>query len=435
MNSLAEVWLTLLELLRNELTSTAINTWFSECTPVELENNRLVIYTPSEFKRDILSQRFASNIKVALTELFSSEFELLVITDDELDSYRETVKDDDLPIIEGFTFDKFIVGASNKFAHAAAIAVSENPGTAYNPLFIYGNSGLGKTHLLLAIGQSLRSRDKHARISYVKGDEFTNEMVHSLRVHTQQEFREKYRYADLFLVDDIQFISGKFAVQEEFFHTFNTLYESKRQIVITSDRPPVEINKIEDRLRSRFEGGLLADVQTPDLETRIAIITNKAASLGLFIQPDVTEFIAETISANIRQIEGVVKKMSAYKSIENANPDLVSARRAIKDVIRLGEFGPTPDSIIEETARYFSLPVAELVGQRRSKTISTARQLAMYLIRSLTGLPLVEIGSFFDDRNHSTVISSIRKIEKLLETDTELTSTMQDIASNINSRN
>jgi len=284
MNSLNDIWNSVLAVLGQNLTATALNTWFDDCTPVEIVNNRLVIHTPTEFKRDIIQSRFAQTIIDALSDLFSAEFKLTILAGDELDSYiSETKTDDTLPEVAGFTFDNFVVGPSNKYAHAAAIAVAENPGKLYNPLFIYGNSGLGKTHLLLAIGSAIHAKNPKAKIVYVKGDDFTNDLVHAIQVGGGEDLRAKYRSADLLLMDDIQFIAGKQQTQEEFFHTFNTLYEAGKQIVVTSDRPPMEMNKLEDRIRTRLEWGLMADVQPPDLETRMAITRNKAAQFGVVL--------------------------------------------------------------------------------------------------------------------------------------------------------
>ena len=435
MNSVNDVWKNIMEKLGEELTTTAVNTWFSDCSPVELLDNRLVIHTPSNFKKEVITRRYAVSITEALSDIFSCDFELLVLAEDEIDEYGTPDSIDEmLPEMAGYTFDRFVVGNSNKFAHAAAVAVSENPGTAYNPLFIYGNSGLGKTHLLLAIGQNLHKKHQNIKIAYVKGDEFTNYMIRSIKESTQEEFRSKYRNVDLFLVDDIQFIAGKIGVQEEFFHTFNTLFEAGSQIVITSDRPPIEMVKLEDRLRSRFEGGLMADVQPPDTETRMAIIRNKAAQLGMVLSDEVVECIAENITANIRQIEGVVKRLTAYREILDDSVTINSVKRAIKDVIRVGTYIPTPDIIIDETARYYSLDPSDLRGQRRSKNMAMARQVSMYLMRSLTNLSLNDIGEQYEDRNHSTVLNSIRKVEYLLKNDPTMSSTIRDISSNISSR-
>lgn len=419
-----------MDYLSAELTSTTMNTWFSECRPIDLTDSRLVIYTPTTFKRSIIKERYASIISSKLTELFSAPFELEVLAGDELDDYERTVPDDSLPEVAGYTFDQFIVGNSNKFAHAAAIAVADKPGESFNPLFIYGNSGLGKTHLLLSIGQKIHEKDPSAKIVYVKGDEFMNQMVQSIKDNTQAEFRNKYRYVDLFLVDDIQFIAGKLGVQEEFFHTFNNLWEAGKQIVITSDRPPIEMVKLEDRLRTRFEGGLMADIQSPDLETRMAIIRNKASQLGMTLPDEVVEYIANEIKSNIRQIEGVVKRLTAYNSIMHETIDISMAKRAVKDVVRDGAYIPTPDVIIEETARYYSLDPENLKSQRRDKNIAMARQVAMYLMRTHTNLSLKEIGDQFS-RNHTTVMSSLDKIEDLLDKKPEMNNTIRDISSNI----
>ncbi len=434
MDSLQDIWQSVMKKLEGELTPTAINTWFSDCQPVALEEKRIVLQTSSDFKRNIINQRFGDTIRKTMSDLFSCDFELLVLTADEIDDYQKPAADDDLPEAAAYTFDRFIVGQSNKFAHAAAIAVSESPGKIYNPLFLYGNSGLGKTHLLLAIGQAIREKDPSVKIGYVKGDEFTNDLVTSLQNGTMEEFRRRYRNVDLFLVDDIQFIAGKERTQEEFFHTFNKIYESGHQIVITSDRPPMDMVKLEDRLRTRFEGGLMADIQPPDLETRIAIIRNKSIGVGLLLNDEIVEYIATNITANIRQIEGVVHRLTAYRDMQDDTITISSVKRAIKDVIRIGVFIPTPEAIISETSRYYGIPEEDIRGQRRSKNTAMARQVAMYLIRSLTNLSLVDIGEQFENRNHSTVLSSIRKVEDLIKSDPDTAASIRDITSNLNAR-
>ena len=434
MNSLNDIWDKVIEILSNQLTPTAINTWFSDCTPVDIEDCRLVLHTTTEFKRNIINSRFSESIKAVLSDIFACDFDLLVLAGDEVNDFELKKKSENsLPEMDGYTFDNFIVGSSNKFAHAAAIAVAENPGKAYNPLFIYGNSGLGKTHLLLAIGQEIHSRSPEKSIAYIKGDEFTNQMVKSLRENKAEEFRTKYRNVSLFLVDDIQFIAGKQGTQEEFFHTFNNIYEAGHQIVITSDRPPIDMSVLDDRLRSRFEGGLMADIQPPDLETRMVITRAKAAQLGLIIEDDAVNYIAETLSSNVRQIEGVVKRLTAYKEILGKKIDTADVKRAIADVTKNGSYIPSPQRIIHETARFFSLSEQDIRGQNRSKSTAFARQVSMYLIRTLTNLPLKEIGGEYEGRNHSTVLSSIKKIEDLIRTDKAVADTVRDITSNINS--
>ena len=434
MNSVNDIWDEIVKILSKQLTPTAISTWFSDCTPVEIDDCKLVLHTTTDFKRSIIISRFGDTIKLALSDLFSCDFDILVLAGDEINDFSIKKKaENSLPEMEGYTFDRFIVGNSNKFAHAAAVAVAEKPGAIYNPLFIYGNSGLGKTHLLLAIGQEIHEKDPAKKIAYVKGDEFTNQLVQAIKDGTGEDFRTKYRNVDLFLVDDIQFIAGKQQTQNEFFHTFNNIFEAGHQIVITSDRPPMEMSLLDDRLRTRFEGGLMADIQAPDLETRMAIIRNKAAQLGLLLSDEAVAYIAENITANIRQLEGVIKRLTAYKEILDDVITIDSVKRAIKDVIKIGTYIPTPDVIIKETAKYYSLKEEDLRGQNRSKNTAMARQVSMYLMRSLTNLSLKDIGTEYEDRNHATVLASIRKVEDLLKTDSSMAGIVRDITSNINS--
>ena len=436
MNSINDIWAGIMEILSAQLTSVSINTWFADCTPIELNDGKMVIHTTSKFKKDILTQRFADTIKAALSELFSCDFDLLILAGDELDEYREMKKDERaLPEMDGYTFENFIVGNSNKYAHAAALGVTRNPGSKnYNPLFIYGNSGLGKTHLLLAIGSAIHESDPSAKIAYIKGDEFTNQMVKSIQTGTAEEFRQKYRNVDLFLVDDIQFIAGKESTQEEFFHTFNNIYEAGHQIVITSDRPPIDMLLLDDRLRTRFESALMAKVETPDLETRIAIIRNKAGQLGMVLSDQVVQYIAENVTNNIRQLEGVVKRLTAYRELEDNAIDIDAVKRTIKDIVRIGVYVPSPDVIIEETARYYSISPEDIKGQKRNKNIAIARHVSIYLVRTLTNLSLNDIGANFEGRNHATVLASINKIESMIKTDKDMAATIRDITSNINAR-
>lgn len=433
MNSLNDIWDSVLAVLGQNMTATTLNTWFSDCTPIKIVNNQFVLHTPLEFKRNIIQERYAGIITDVLSDLFSADFKLLILAGDEIDSYI-TEADDSLPEIAGFTFDNFVVGPSNKYAHAAAIAVAEKPGKLYNPLFIYGNSGLGKTHLLLAIGSSIHTKNPSAKIVYVKGDDFTNDLVHAIQVGGGEELRAKYRSADLLLMDDIQFVAGKQQTQEEFFHTFNTLYEAGKQIVVTSDRPPMEMNKLEDRIRTRLEWGLMADVQPPDFETRMAITRNKAAQFGIVLPDDVVTFIGENVTSNIRQLEGVVKKLTAYRDLLEDEITVSSVRRAIKDVIRVGTYVPTPNVIIQETARYYSVTEEAVRGQSRQKNTATARQVAMYLCRNLTNMALTDIGAQFDGRNHATVLASIRKIEDMMQSSPDFATVIREVTYNINSK-
>ena len=307
MNSAAEIWNRVLSLMEGPLTSTTLNTWFDDTEALSLTPDRLTLYTPSDFKRDIITSRYLPNIQQALRELFSADIEVTVLGQGEKPQ-GDPHRGDFLPGTEEYTFDTFVVGSSNKFAYSAAQAVADAPGKpkGYNPLFIYGESGLGKTHLLYAIAHSIHSRFPDYRIVYIKGDAFTNELIAAIREGKNQEFREKYRSADVFLMDDVQFIAGRDSSQEEMFHTFNSLYENGKQIVFTADRPPKEMLRLDDRLKTRFEWGLPIDVQPPDYETRVAIIKNKAIQRGMNLPDPVLQYIAENITANVRQIEGTV---------------------------------------------------------------------------------------------------------------------------------
>ena len=332
-----------------------------------------------------------------------------------------------------YTFDTFVVGSANRFAHAACLAVAEAPADAYNPLFLYGGVGLGKTHLMHAIGHFVLNRHPETVVRYVTTETFTNELIEAIQQKRTAEFRDRYRKCDLLLIDDIQFLAKKESTQEEFHNTFNALHDAGKQIVITSDRPPLEMSLLDDRLRTRFEGGLMADIQPPDLETRMAITRNKAAQLGLILSDDAVEYIAENITANIRQIEGVIKRLTAYKEILNDVITIDSVKRAIADMIRTGDNIPKPDNIIRETAKYYSLREEDLRGQSRSKNMAMARQVSMYLMRSLTNLSLKDIGEQYEGRNHATVLSSIRKVEDLMAKDPKMAAIVRDITSNITS--
>ena len=432
MNSIQDIWNGIMEILSGKLTPVSIKTWFEDCTPVDLKDGTLVIHTTTDFKRGILQSRFENEIKEALREMFSCDFDLLILAGDE--EYEDPVSPNPLPEMEGYTFDSFIVGKSNEFAYAAAQGVVKNPGSkVYNPLFIYGNSGLGKTHLLCAIGTAIHEARPEAKIAFVKGDDFTNEVVRSIKEGTADEFRKKYRGVDLFLVDDIQFIAGKEATQEEFFHTFNSIYESGHQIVITSDRPPIDMLRLDDRLRTRFEGGMMADVQPPDVETRMAIIRNKAGHLGMQLSDDIVSYIAQKITSNIRQIEGVINRLTAYRDLTGDAVTREMVDDAMGTVTREGIYVPTPETILKETARYYQVSEEEIKGVSRQKNIVTSRHITAYLIRNLTNLPLSGIGDYLN-RDHATVLASIRKVESSIKTDKELAATIRDITSNINSR-
>lgn len=334
-----------------------------------------------------------------------------------------------------FTFENFIKGPSNQFAFAAAQAVAANPSGAYNPLFIYGGSGLGKTHLLTAIQTEIKRTHPDFVIMYVTCEQFTNELIAAIRAGSTEDFRMKYRVADLLLVDDIQFIAGKKQTQEEFFHTFNTLYESGRQIVLTSDRPPREMTQLEDRLQTRFEWGLMVDVAPPDFETRLAIIKNKAALLGVQLPDDISSFIAENLTANVRQIEGALNKLLAYRDLLGNQVDGEAVSRAVKDMLKkYNEFVPSPSLIIEYICRYYDVDEEQVRGQGRKRDLMEARQTAMYLIRRMTNLSLNDIGKEFGDRDHTTVLHSLDQVEKKMRSDPAYAEKVKEITTNINNK-
>ena len=436
MYSSAYVWAKVLAHMEERLTATVVSAWLDDAEVVELNEKQLVLYTPQELRKNIIETRYAPHIQDGIRELFQMDVQIQVLTGDELEIYQSKNKVPEfLEYNPQFTFDRFIVGPSNRFAHAAAIAVANKPAEAYNPLFIYGPSGLGKTHLLYAIAGEINKHHPHFNIVYIKGDEFTNELIKALQEGRNQEFRNKYRNADLFLVDDIQFIAGKDSTQEEFFHTFNTLYENHKQIVLTSDRPPSELLRLEDRLKTRFEWGLIADINPPDYETRMAIIQNKSKSLGIDMPNDVASYIAENITSNIRQIEGTVKKIKAYWELTGMEITVPNVSRAIKDMFK-GDTNtlPTPKLIISEVARFHNITEDAILGTQRNKGTAEARQVAMYLIRKMTNLSLPDIGKEFS-RDHATVIHGIRKVETALaDGKNPLNDTIRDITSNINNK-
>ena len=436
MNPAAEVWEKVKALMGAEMTATTLNTWFDDAEAVALEESRFVLYTPTRFKRDIIAARYLTPIQNALHELFSADFQVTVLTEDEKSGFQEAAKQGVfLPGTEEYTFDRFVVGSSNKFAHAAARKVADNPGESYNPLFIFGNSGLGKTHLLYSIAHTIHANHPNYKVIYVKGDAFTNELISAIREGRNQEFRDKYRGADVFLMDDVQFIAGRDSTQEEMFHTFNTLYELKKQIVFTSDRPPKEMLRLEDRLKTRFEWGLLADIIPPDYETRMAIIRNKSIRMGMELPDFLIQLIAENITANVRQIEGTVNKIMAYQDLIGDTVDKNTVIRAVKDIFKeKSDILPTADVIIEEVCKFYNIEPDILRGQGRSKDISLARQIAIYQIRRMTNLSLKEIGQEFGGRDHSTVLNALNRIESLVKTAPEKAEIVKDITTNINAR-
>ena len=431
----AYVWAKIINYLEERLTAVTVSATFDDAEVVELNEEQLILYSPSDFRRETIRRRYKQHIQDALSEIFHSEAKLVVFGDEELNAYRSKGKQTtSMDFNPQFSFDNFVVGPSNRFAHGAAIAVSNIPGQVYNPLFIYGPPGVGKTHLLYAIANGIRKQKPDANIVYIKGDQFTIELIAAIQSGKNIEFRSKYREADLFLIDDVQFIAGKESTQEEFFHTFNKLYEEHKQIVMTSDRKPSDMHTLQDRLKSRFEWGLLADIQPPDYETRMAIIKKKAVSLGLELPDDVCDYIAVNVTNNVRQIEGTVKKILAYRDLNDMPLDLPNVSRAINDMFKNeGNAVPTPSLIISQVCKFYSIDEAVLRGTQKNRGTSEARHVAIYLIRKLTNLSFPDIGKEFG-KDHSTVMYSVKKVELAIKgDDTTMQNNIRDITANINS--
>lgn len=438
MESFAELFQYVLEICRGKMSDVAFSLWLKDIVPVHLDESTAYLKVNSEFKMNIVKEKYTSILKAAFTEVLGFEVDVDITCDapaSEPPAHTPVSAPQNHSPASGeyaYTFDTFIVGPSNKFAHAASVAVAANPANAYNPLFIYGASGLGKTHLLHAICTDIRKNRSDYNIIYVKGDEFANEMITSIQDKTTPAFREKYRQASVLLVDDIQFIGGKESTQEEFFHTFNTLYESGKQIVLASDRPPKEIKTLEDRLRTRFEWGLLADIQPPDFETRIAIIRRKAQLLDIQIPDDVAEYIANRLKTNIRQLEGAVKKLKAYKLLQGTSPSIVIAQNAIRDILNDNQPVPvTVERIIAEVGRTYGITPQDIRSNKRNAQISSARQVSIYIVREITQMSMSTIGEEFGGRDHSTIVYAIQQVEKNMKKDLRYKETIEDIIKNI----
>ncbi len=424
-----EIWAKTLEILERELgmSKTSIDTWFVDIKPVSFVDNCLTVLIKNDFVRGYVETQYATWITNALKILFSVDISLRVI-----DREAEPEETAEHQFNEEYSFERFVVGSSNTFAHAAAKAVAQAPGTSYNPLLIYGGSGLGKTHLLFAIAGTVEKNNPSAHIVYVKGADFINEFIESIQARTADEFRNKYREADLLLVDDIQFIAGHPRTEEEFFHTFNTLHEAKKQIVLISDRLPSEMVNLEERLRTRFESGLIVDIQPPDFETRLAIINLKCKRLGLDLTAKQKETIANNITSNVRQIEGVIKKIHAYSSLLQTEISDEIVQRAISDMIRENPgLNPTPEIIIKEVCKYYRVEEPVLLGKNQSKSTVLPRQIAMYLIREILGTSFPDIGKIFSDRHHTTVIYAHTTIKDKIKADREFQNEIKDIRNNI----
>ena len=436
---LKNLWDKTLDIIKSELSEVSFNTWIKSCQPLSVSSDTIKISVPNSFTQDILDKRYkdlvVNSIKAVCSKIYKIEFIIMSDAYDKdennsLEISKSIIVNDEMSstLNPKYTFKSFVIGNSNRFAHAASLAVAESPAKAYNPLFIYGGVGLGKTHLMHAIGHYILASNPKAKVVYVSSEKFTNELINAIKDDKNEEFRNKYRNVDILLIDDIQFIAGKERTQEEFFHTFNALHDANKQIILSSDRPPKEIPTLEDRLRSRFEWGLIADIQVPDFETRMAILKKKADVENLNIANEVMGYIATKIKSNIRELEGALIRIIAYSSLTNREVTVDLATEALKDIISKKQGKNVTISIIQDVvSSYFNLRIEDLKSQRRTRNVVYPRQIAMYLSRKLTDMSLPKIGEEFGGRDHTTVIHAYEKISENLKIDDSLQQTVNDI--------
>lgn len=427
-----EIWNFLVQKFRDSLSKVSFDTWIGSAELLEVTEQSIKIKVPSNLQKDYWKRNLVTKVVEYLYEYLGKEMTPLLVTEDEV----AEVEVSKMPrpqlntrpqLVENYTFDRFVIGKGNQMAHAAALVVSEEPGEVYNPLFFYGGVGLGKTHLMQAIGHQLLELNPEANVKYVTSEKFANDFINSIQNRTSEQFRQEYRNVDLLLVDDIQFFADKEGTQEEFFHTFNTLFDRKKQIVLTSDRLPNEIPKLEERLVSRFEWGLSVDITPPDLETRIAILRKKADANLLDIPNDTLSYIAGQFQSNIRELEGALVRVQAYATMHGREITTSLAADALKSLIRSSDREITVEKIQEETAKHFQISVKELKGKSRVQRIVIPRQVAMYLARELTKLSLPKIGAAFGGKDHTTVLHAHDKITKLQQTDGDTKHDIQEI--------
>jgi len=438
-SQLADIWKETLKLVEKDLSKPSFETWFQSTELIAYYDDYLIISTPNVYSKDWLQNRYIDLIKAKLQTLLNHPVNLKFViaqqNENDLDLNEETKK---IPknhedyignqLNPKYTFDTFVVGNSNRFAHAASLAVAESVARAYNPLFIYGGVGLGKTHLMHAIGHYVIETNKNAKIVYVSSEKFTNELIDGIKDDQTTNFRNKYRNIDVLLIDDIQFLAKKERTQEEFFHTFNALYEANKQIIISSDRPPKEIPTLEDRLRTRFEWGLITDIQPPDLETRVAILRKKAQMDNIQVDNEVMLYIADKIQSNIRELEGALIRVIAFSSLHKREINLELAVEALKDILPANKPRPiTSDLIQEKVAEVFALKIDDLKAKKRTRNVAFPRQIAMYLCREMTDLSLPKIGEAFGGRDHTTVLHACDKIAEEIARDPQIQDTINKI--------
>ena len=439
-SNLDTLWDDVLNVIKVELSEVSFNTWLKSIEPMSMTDNKIILAVPNDFTKGILQGRYYNLIKNSISQVTKEEYKIeFVIPGEDIVSnhgqnttYEHVENNQKSQLNPKYTFNSFVIGNSNRFAHAASLAVAEAPAQAYNPLFIYGGVGLGKTHLMHAIGHFILSQNPDSKVVYVSSEKFTNELINSIREYKNEQFRNKYRNIDVLLVDDIQFIAGKDGTQEEFFHTFNALYENNKQIIISSDRPPKDIPTLEDRLRSRFEWGLIADIQPPDLETRVAILRKKANIESIDVTDEILQYIATNIKSNIRELEGALIRVVAYSSLTNKEITTELGQEALKDILSNNKpIEITVDIIKEAVSKNFKIRMEDFNSRKRTRAIAYPRQIAMYLTRELTDLSLPKIGDEFGGRDHTTVIHACDKINGDLEKDEKLKNKIEKLVSEL----
>nr|MBP3680823.1 chromosomal replication initiator protein DnaA [Clostridia bacterium] len=418
-NELNELLTKAKELLKEETTKISYETWIKNLEIQNADNGNIVLVASSSFQKEAIYSRYHDLLTNTFNFITNKDCNVSIISKDEIQSddsiesdFNSNCGNSNPTLNPKYTFDSFVVGNNNRFAHAAALAVAEAPATSYNPLFLYGGVGLGKTHLMHAIGNSILRKNKNYNILYVTSEKFTNQLINSIKDNSNEQFRNKHRNIDVLLIDDIQFIAGKERVQEEFFHTFNALHESGKQIILSSDRPPKDIQLLEDRLKSRFEWGLIADISNPDYETRLAILRKKAQLDNINIDDEILSNIATRIDTNIRELEGALNKLIAKASLTNSPITLEMAERAINDIIAQQDKVFSSEFVQETVAKYFNIDAKDLRGSKRSNDIAFPRQIAMYLCRNVAQMSLPQIGKDFGKRDHTTVMHACTKIEQ-----------------------
>ena len=413
MSDLMKIWTECLILLEEEVTPVGFNTWIKDIKPVRKSDSTFTLSVKTEIIKNMVEMRYYDLIRNTLSVITGKLYEIEFLIGEIIEERKPSAPSS---VYDKYTFDNFVVGNSNRFAQSASLAVAEVPAYAYNPLFLHGGVGLGKTHLMHAIGNYVKQNNPDAQIVFLTAEQFTTELINSIKDNKNQEFRDKYRNIDVLLVDDIQFIAGKTTTEEEFFHTFNALHEANKQIVLTSDRPPSEMKTLEERLRSRFGWGLVCDIQPPDYETRIAILRKKAQDDGIIIGDEIIEFIAHKIKSNIRELEGVFNRVVAYRSLINREITLDVAMEALKDYGEMAEKKITPEYIIEKCAKFYGVKKEDIYSDKRTKNIALARQVSIYIMKELTDFSFPKIGSIIG-KDHATAIYAIKKVNELMEKD------------------